>query len=158
MTLIVKRTNPFDDTSERDAWARYCQFRGYDVKFGLTTAKIDAYILTPKGISAVELMCNNCWNNQLTYPPDEEVHIPARKLEYFREILEGHGAFENNVIDATNGYLIIFNTHKTRAAVVMFDTILKEKSSIFIKELHGIPCEVITIPHKILQYITIPNE
>ncbi len=161
MPLTVKRIDPYDDSAERAAWARYCEFREYSVQFDLPTAKIDAYIFTPKGISAIELMCNVCWNDQLIYPPNEEIHIPARKLEYFREVLEGRASFKNNAIredDLVNGYLIIFNVNKTRAAFVEFATILKTKSSSFIKQLHGVSCEIITIPHEVLRYITIPTE
>lgn len=158
MSLIVKRGNPFDDSADRQAWKRYCESRGYIIKYDSQTAEIDGFMLTPNGISAIELACNAGWTNQNEYPANEDVHIPLRKLAYFYRVLEGYELPDDNGnwMKVKTGYLILFNVNRTRAAFVEFSVILEKKSEPFTKELNGKLCEVVTIPHNTLQYINIP--
>jgi hypothetical protein len=158
MSLIIKRTNPFNDSADRAAWQRYCDHRGYSVKFDDEKAEIDCFIATSNGIAAIELACNACWTIDNEYPKDEDVHIPARKLIYFRRVLQNYDLPDDNDnwMKVLTGYLILFNVNRTRAAFIPFHKILEKKSNIFVKQLNGEPCEVVTIPHEILKYIDIP--
>lgn len=160
MSLKVKRIDPYNDSIDRKAWERYCIFRGYDIKFGGQKAIVDGFMQTSKGVSAFELACNKCWVDSLNYPVNEEIHIPSRKLEHFCKILEDCEIADDNGnwTKVKKGYFVLFNIHRTRAAFVEFQTILDQKSDKFEKELNGEKCEVVTIPHNILQYIKIPSE
>lgn len=159
MSLIIQKRDPFDDSAERAAWQRYCDSKGYWLKYDHAAAKIDGYMATARGISAVELARNACWGAELSYPPQEDVHMPARKLRYFCRMLEGCELSDEdgNWVQVKTGYFVILNTTHTRAAFVEFRTVLEESSKPFIKNLNGEFCEVVTIPHKFLRYVNIPG-
>lgn len=158
MSLIIRQENPYNDSKSRAAWRRYCDRRGYLVTFNGQTAEIDGFIQTPNGVAAVELACNGVWGNQDIYPVTEDVYIPSRKLKYFCRFLTDCEVPDDNGnwTTVSKGYFILFNVPHTKAAFIEFATILENASTKKLRILHGVYCDVVTIPHYLLRYIKIP--
>jgi len=158
-SLIVNYTDPYDDRMARAVWARYSKNHPNHLgcKFGSKCAQIDCFVNTTKGIFAVELACNSCWTTTMSYP-EEYIHIPVRKLGYFKKWLTGIGADgkEASVVMCSRGYFVLFNTKYTRAAVLRFCDILQGNYTFKMLQLNGRNCKVVLIPKTlIVKYIEI---
>lgn len=161
MSLVVRLTtnSSFDDRTDRNAIARYCTAKNYEYRFSSKFDPIDMFVRTPEGIRvALELTCNSCWTNQLTYP-EANIHIPRRKWKTFYE--QAWNIPGKNFNRADKAYLVVLNTSHTRAAIIPFSTILHDLALFteHIRDIFDEPAIFVNIPTSyILKYIDIPPE
>lgn len=157
MSLIISRSklNSYDDNPERKAWEKYCNQVGHEVILNDKYSPVDCCVRTFNGtVIAIELACNSCWKVQEEYP-EEFIHIPYRKFEYFRQVIEGvsvrwSGA---DVAKCDKGYFVLFNTSYTKIAFLSFKLLIKniEKFKIVEKTLNKESCEVVLVPKSFIK-------
>lgn len=161
MSLVVRltTTSSFDDRADRNAIARYCKVNGYEYRFSSKFDPIDMFVRTPEGVSvALELTCNACWTDQLTYPEDT-IHIPRRKWKTFHE--QTWNIPGKNFNRAEKAYLVVLNTAHTRAAFIPFSTILYDLALFteHVRDIFDAPAIFVNIPTSyILKYEDLPPE
>lgn len=154
MSLFVQggKSNSYDDSKERKTWEQYCKQKGYEVEFynKYDPLRLDCCIKTLDGkYIIIELICNSCWTDQKEYPEDF-IHIPVRKFDYFKQVINGisvawHGGY---VATCDQGYVILFNKLHTRMARISFRKLIRNEQNFtkttmtFYKE----PCPVCLVP------------
>ena len=161
MSPVVHLTtkSSFDDSADRNAIARYCIAKGYEYRFSSKFDPVDMFAITTKGIRvALELTCNACWTDQLTYP-ETAIHIPRRKWKTFHE--QTWNIPGKNFNRAEKAYLVILNTAHTRAAFIPFSTILYDLALFteHTRDIYEEPAIFVSVPVSYIQkYVDIPPE
>ena len=153
--MIVSRPIPYDDSKSRNAFQRYADAHGLILQLNDQKAEFDAFVRTPKGKHiAVEFQCNSCWTTEAEYPQD--IHIPARKFPYFRDII--YPPDGTTLTAADDGYFILFNVAHTKAAMIKFSALLNGFFEQTQMHLNGENCPVVMVPTTyIYKYIEIPE-
>jgi len=162
MSLIIHRTDPYDDKISRQACIKYCYVKQWIVYENNETARIDVCARKQDGkVLALELQCNSCWIDTPEYP-EEHIHVPSRKFDYFREAIWGipTDGREYNIAKCDAGYLMLFNVSHTRAGILKFDHLLRSEKAFEEIEmnLNNDLCVVKLVPVSyIRKYIDIPQ-